>query len=294
MLNVNAVSPYVRAALTSTLRPGLVLQERALFDYELIWFISGGFCLLMDGKTYRTKQGDVILIPPGVNHTILVPPDTAPLHAHIHFDVTYTPQSELAYVSYKNLADFTEEERRCIQPDFFAGTLEYPFLNVGNRKAFLSLIEDVIRTCHNKPVLYQLHCKEQMTAILRMIIRDNVSELRAYAPDEPDFISSVKSFIDANFLGSRFSLDDLSEQFHYNKFYLVKKFRSTYGVSLIKYRNSLRAEYAKKKLEEGLTPSGVGELLGFPDIYSFSRFFKMQCGQSPSAYLKERQERDPL
>ena len=77
MLNVNAVSPYVRAALTSTLRPGLVLQERALFDYELIWFISGGFCLLMGGKTYQTKQGDVILIPPGVNHTILVPPDTA-------------------------------------------------------------------------------------------------------------------------------------------------------------------------------------------------------------------------
>ncbi len=294
MLNVNAVSPYVRAALTSTLRPGLVFKERALFDYELIWFISSGFSLLMNDKSYETKQGDIILIPPGVNHTIVVPPDSSPLHAHIHFDVTYTPSSEFSYVSYKNLADFTEEERRCIQPDFFGGELEYPFLNVSNRKVFLSLVEDVIRTYHNKPVLYQLICKEQMTALLRMIIRDNISELRSFAHEEPDFISSVKSFIDANFLNSRFNLDDLSEQFHYNKFYLVKKFRSTYGVSLIKYCNSLRSEYAKKKLEEGLSPSRVGDLLGFPDIYSFSRFFKMQCGQSPSAYLRELRGKQTL
>lgn len=37
MLNTNILSPYVRAAILSTLHPGLRITERALFDYELIW-----------------------------------------------------------------------------------------------------------------------------------------------------------------------------------------------------------------------------------------------------------------
>ena len=289
MLNTNSLSPYVRAAILSTLRPGLRIKERALFDYELIWLKEGSFELTIYGKDYIIKQNDIILIPPGVNHVINIPEDAAPpLHAHIHFDCVYTDSSPLAYISYQNLHDFTPEERLMIQPDFFEGKIPFPYFEISNKKKLTASINEVIKLCHTKPALYQLACKELMTGIVRSVMLDNVSELNSLVDMEMDFISSIKSFIDANYLNGKISLDMIADQFHYSKFYIAKKFHNAYGVSLIKYCNSLRLEFAKDKLSEGSTPSRVAELLFFPDVYSFSRFFRIQSGMSPSAYLDSR------
>ncbi len=290
MLNTNALSPYIRAAILSTLRPGLRITERALFDYELIWLKEGSFELSIYGRDYEIKQNDIILIPPGINHIINVPEDAPPpLHAHIHFDCVYTEQSPLAYVSYQNLYDFTENELLMIQPDFFEGEISYPFFEISNKKKLTASINEIIKFCHSKPALYQLACKEIMTGIIRSMILDNVNELNTLMDTEMDFVSSIKSFVDANYLNDKISLDMIADQFHYSKFYIAKKFHSAYGVSLIKYCNSLRLEFAKEKLAEGLPPSRVAELLFFPDVYSFSRFFRIQSGMSPSAYLDWRQ-----
>lgn len=289
MLNTNTLSPYVRAAILSTLRPGLKMKERALFDYELIWLKEGSFHLFIYGKEYEIKQNDIILIPPGVNHVINVPADAEPpLHAHIHFDCVYTEHSPSAYVSYKNLHKFTADEKRMIQPDFFEGEIPFPYFEISNRKKLTASINEVIKLCHTKPALYQLACKELMTSIIRSIMLDNVNELNTLMDAEMDFVSSIKSFIDANYLNGKISLDMIADQFHYSKFYIAKKFHSAYGVSLIKYCNSLRLEFAKDKLSEGLPPSRVAELLFFPDVYSFSRFFRIQSGMSPSSYLDAR------
>ncbi|MBR6741959.1 MAG: AraC family transcriptional regulator [Clostridia bacterium] len=285
MLNTNSLSPYIRAAVISILKPGSVIHERALFDYELIWLKEGGFRLLMNNTEYEIKQNDIILIPPGTPHTILVNEDSpGALHAHIHFDFVFSEESYLTRVSYKNLEEFTEEELLMIQPDFFEGELEYPYFEISNRKKIIIAIEEIMRFFHAKPALYQLACKEHMINIIRSIVLDNIPETRALDSEGGDFIGSIKSFIDANCLNGKITLDMIAEQFHYNKYYIAKKFNQAYGVSLIKYCNTLRAEYAKQKLIDGISPSHVGELLFFPDVYSFSRFFKSQCGMSPSAY----------
>lgn len=289
-MNINALSPYVRAAILSTLRPGLRMKERALFDYELIWLKEGSFQLTIYGKQYEIKQNDIILIPPGVNHIINIPSDAQPpLHAHIHFDCTYTDLSPLAYVSFKNLHEFSDDEKLLIQPDFFEGQIPFPYFEISNKKKLTASINEVVKLCHSKPALYQLACKELMTGIIRSIMLDNVHELNTLTDTEMDFVSSIKSFIDANYLNGKISLDMIADQFHYSKFYIAKRFHSVYGVSLIKYCNSLRLEFAKDKLAEGLPPSRVAELLFFPDVYSFSRFFRIQSGMSPSAYVDSRQ-----
>ncbi len=272
MLNTNTISPYVRSATKSTLVSGLVLKERAIFDYELIWIREGGFTLQMNGKTYKTKPNDLILIPPGVNHTISVSPNDPPsVDLHIHFDMIYTDCSPEAYVSYKNLKKFTGKELKMIQPDFFEGQFDYPYFEIGNYKKLTATIEEIITFFHNKPALYQLTCKSLMIEIIRSIIFDNIHEPNVIMDSVGgDFISSVKSFVDANYLNSKISLDSIAEQFHYSKYYIIKKFHSTYGISLIKYCNERRVEYAKRKLAEGISASRVGELLFFPDLYSFS------------------------
>ena len=51
-MNINGFSPYIRVAMQSTLAPGCSINERVIFDYELI-MVTGGKCKI------TTDTGDI-------------------------------------------------------------------------------------------------------------------------------------------------------------------------------------------------------------------------------------------
>lgn len=55
----------------------------------------------------------------------------------------------------------------------------------------------------------------------------------------------VKNYIDFNYKNN-LSLDTLSSQFNYNKYYILKKFKDQYGVSPIQYYNNLQTYGGQK------------------------------------------------
>ena len=64
-------------------------------------------------------------------------------------------------------------------------------------------------------------------------------------------------------------------------------FKKKYGISPLKYRNSLVTKAAVKLLDNPLlSVSDVADSLRFGDIYSFSKFFKQNYGVSPEEYRK--------
>lgn len=67
--------------------------------------------------------------------------------------------------------------------------------------------------------------------------------------------------------------------------HLRSLFKKQYGVSLIRYLNSLRVEQAKQLLGDGLlTLSEVAAACGFQNEYYFSRVFKQFTGIPPGKY----------
>jgi AraC-like DNA-binding protein len=115
-----------------------------------------------------------------------------------------------------------------------------------------------------------------------MLINDNFPELLtkqtpSYRPEQ-----HLKDYIDAG-QGLSSTLDDLAHQFNYNKYYLERCFKDTYGVSVMAYRNKRRMQTAKELLHSS-NVSSVSEQLGFTSIYVFSRAFKSFFGISPSEY----------
>ena len=96
-----------------------------------------------------------------------------------------------------------------------------------------------------------------------------------------DYIYPVKSYIENNYL-EIITLDSLSKQFYFNKYTLIRKFKSQYNQNIMKYYHNLRLEYAKEKLLKTDIPiKKICENLNYSDIYSFSRFFKTHTGCSP-------------
>ncbi len=281
-MNLNDLSPFVRYAARSYLHAPFKIGRRIIFDYEIIYVDSGLFCLTVEDKEYICKKGDVIFLRPGQPHCLQSIENCSISQPHIHFDMNYDAFSESVYISYKDLPDFTEEEKTWIRRDLFADTSIGPLLKITDMDAFRNLLYEIISDFFCKAELYQIDLKQKMLRLLQMVIRDNTVTYEEADPDL-EIPAIVKQFIDYNYKNI-ISLDTLEKQFHYSKYSLSRSFASYTGMPIIKYYNAKRLEYAKEMLREGAAVTRVANELNFSSIYSFSRFFKNAAGCSPTEY----------
>ena len=86
------------------------------------------------------------------------------------------------------------------------------------------------------------------------------------------------------------TLDSLSQQAHFDKSYLIARFKESMGTSPMRYVSHLRLERAKVLLattDDSVTQ--IAHAVGFSTIHYFSRFFKEKEGLSPVEYRQQRQ-----
>ncbi len=288
-MNLNELSPYIRYTARSYLRAPFKIGQRIIFDYELIYVDAGTFLLTVDGRDYVCNKGDVIFLRPGQPHCLQSIGDCALSQPHIHFDMSYDKFSESVYISFKDLPDFSEEEKTWIRKDIFAGMDIGPLVNIPDMDAFRDLLFDLISDYFCKPELYQLKLKQKMLLLLQMLLSGNVAN---YEPEtaETNIAEMIKQFVDYNYKNA-ISLDSLSEQFHYSRYLISRAFAAYTGTPIIKYYNQKRLAYAKEMLFNGASVTEIANELSFSSIYTFSRFFKNAVGCSPSEY-KNRAEND--
>ena len=274
----NILSPYVRVGMYSVLAPHFTISEREIFDYELI-YVGGGECeISFEGVPYTCKKGDAVLIPPGVPHKFTVGGKEF-LQPHVHFDPIYGAKSSVTPVSFKSRKEMSEDEVGLISEHVFAD-VGIPYVFTPDRPdEFARVFFEAVDAFLGKKSGYELICKARMTEICAMILAQFDAD--APAPSEAKTVAAVKSYIDANYKRI-ITLEMLEKQFYINKFTLMRNFKRAYRVNIMSYYRARRLEYAKKSLLKTALPVGaISEKLNFTDIYSFSRFFKMQTGKSP-------------
>ena len=91
------------------------------------------------------------------------------------------------------------------------------------------------------------------------------------------------------FINPEFQIADLSFALQIPQHHIAYCFSSILDTKFTSYRTTLRVEYAKELLREGLTDSlsidGIGAKAGFPSRSSFYASFKSETGMTPSQYL---------
>lgn len=81
------------------------------------------------------------------------------------------------------------------------------------------------------------------------------------------------------------TLDALASLVHYDKSYLGRLFKKTYGVSIFSYLDQIRLDKAKEFLKEGMPVAETAGRTGFQDPSHFGKWFKNQLGVSPQQYV---------
>ncbi|WP_163193471.1 AraC family transcriptional regulator [Clostridium thermarum] len=80
------------------------------------------------------------------------------------------------------------------------------------------------------------------------------------------------------------TLQELAEYTKISPSYLGNIFKKVTGKSTIEYLINIRINKAKSLLKDGVTVSETSKLVGFNDIFYFSKAFKKHEGISPSQY----------
>jgi len=269
---LSLINPYIRVAMQSIISARNNIRRRVIYDYELIYLERGEFTLIYGEKTYHCKAGDIIFIRPGIAHSFQLS-STEISQPHIHFDITCRPLSEKIPISFKDIDAMNERERSWIHTDYFADYEPYPFISVQNKEQFLKVFYQIISKEHDPLVK-----KSLMIQLISLFINTSFPNvLEEHAPFNIAY--QLKDYIDSG-NGVKMSLDDFAKLFSYSKFYLEKKFKSVFGISLIEYRNQRRMDHANQLLEK-YSVTRVADELGYNSIYSFSRAYRNHFGVSP-------------
>ena len=106
---------------------------------------------------------------------------------------------------------------------------------------------------------------------------------------EKKLFEKIESYIRTNF-NKPISLEDIANKFAFSSSYLTKIFNNHIGQTPNKFIIYLRIEEAKQLIKScpDLSLKEIGEIVGYPNQYYFSRIFKSITGKTPSGYRSKK------
>ena len=98
----------------------------------------------------------------------------------------------------------------------------------------------------------------------------------------------IEKFILNHFDESLFSLDDIKNRFNFSEEYIIKIFKSQFGITPYQYITDLRIKYAKQLLlSTNRTLSSIALDCGYSDYSVFYKNFVNKVGTSPKEWRKK-------
>lgn len=123
----------------------------------------------------------------------------------------------------------------------------------------------------------------------RNMLTQNILKLKDnYDYSSEEIAHMVELYIKENYTQD-INFDLISQNFKFNSSYLSKIFTKHIGENPSKYLMSLRINKAKHLLKNNMQLSikEIGEIVGYPNQFYFSRIFKSVMGKSPAGFRDE-------
>lgn len=244
---------------------------------ELAYVVAGAGKYHIEGEMYNVKEGDLLIINPGVKHQALLSEDSE------------TPTTEF----FVGVSDFQ-------LPGYPFNYLPVPgnghiMHTAGEFKQKISRLCSAMETENTvcKEGRYFM-LKAYLMQMLLLIIREQcetISPAGSYAFESVNkkyVVEQIVSYLEDHY-NEKISLDQIAENMYLSPFYISKIFKSEIGDTPIRHLINIRLEKAKELLESGDSGSiqAVAAMVGYDDAYHFSKLFKKRYGISPSQAKKK-------
>ncbi|HKL99609.1 MAG TPA: AraC family transcriptional regulator [Mobilitalea sp.] len=243
---------------------------------ELAFILSGKGKYLVEGIEYEVEAGDLVICNPGVKHTHVVTNQKEPT---IEFISGFTD------FHFKNMSANSIElkDSICILHTT-AGLKQELTMHC------YSMIAEKESSHVGKYFMFKTHLMQMLLLIMREIVDENSVTQKSCnfeSYNKNYAVNRIINYLNENY-DQKISLDQIAHNMYLSPVYISKIFKEETGESPINYLIKIRLEKARAILFNGTGGSikNIANLVGYDDVYHFSKLFKKYYGISPLYYKK--------
>lgn len=232
---------------------------------EILFVLSGGGDVFIEGKKYSVKKGDIIVYNPYTEHG------------------EATNSEEGIELAFFGITDFQVGK---LPQDHLIDEQAAPILHAGGEAEeldfyFRTLANEVYKNEQYSDIMARYLARLILIKILRFA---NISEAKLI-PNA--MFTRIHQYLSTNFAKIE-SMEQICNELNISKYYLSQVFRQYMGTPPMHYVTLKRISHAKKLLQEtNLTATAIGEECGYTDHVLFFKAFKKLEGMTPLAYRKQ-------
>lgn len=233
---------------------------------EIFFVVNGEGNFLFRDKTYHIKTGDLVIIPPYMEHT--------------EQSIKGTPL-EYYVIGVDGVSFQVADTQANVQV----------FCNFSNKSLIADLLRQMLYEVRNPSYGSDKICQNLLEILLLRIIRHRhvipVALTSTYMTKE---CARIKEYLDSNY-SEHITLDMLTRLTHMNKYYMAHSFAKYTGKSPIQYLNQRRMEAACTLLKDtDYSIASISSTVGFSSQSYFTQAFRKKYGMTP---IKYRQQNAP-
>lgn len=148
-----------------------------------------------------------------------------------------------------------------------------------------SIINEIYMISNSSDYMRDMNLYDKITSILTSIMSETIYVSEVNRKHKYN-LKEIKDYIDENYINN-ISLQELSDKFFINKFYLTRSFKDTYGTTINNYILQKKITKAKELLRfSDMNIETIANNCGIEDQNYFSRLFKKIEGITPKEYKR--------
>lgn len=161
-----------------------------------------------------------------------------------------------------------------------------PVFHPDDIEKFKIIMSDIYNMASSSDYIRDMKINELLSSLVSMLMAESWNPEYAHLTYKKLEIVGVKEYLDGHYI-EKITLDELASRFFISKYYMLKLFNESYGITINNYINNLRITKAKQLLRfSDMRIEEIGHAVGMEDANYFSRAFKKIEGISPSEYRK--------
>jgi len=132
-----------------------------------------------------------------------------------------------------------------------------------------------------------LHAEYAQAEIFSLIYKVISESIIRQKDTRSELIAPAIERMELQFYDSKLNVEELAKCCHVSKTYLNRIFGEMVGMSPFRYLTYIRMEHAQRMLKENYPVGEVARIVGYSDLYQFSRAYKRYYGISPKKHMQE-------
>lgn len=276
-------TPLFPCAVYSTVIPSTLTYYPTHWhnEIEIILVKAGTGTIIINFIPHLLHEGDILIIPPGLLHSIEQKDNLFFSYYTLLFDLNMliSGTSDICSINFimplikgKNLLPVKIDSEAPVSGEL--------------RICLTQLIE-----CHFKrPAAYELYVKSQLFGLLFLLVTNRLlvtQDFSITSTPEMKKLKIVIAYIEANYFRN-ITLEEVSRLLNYSASHFMKFFKSNTDTSFITYLNNYRLNVASELLlTTNLAILSISEQVGFENHSYFIRSFKRKYHLTPAAFRKK-------